>query len=434
MTLRILVCLLASQLIAIAAIALNGGEPWIIALLALISLATAVVIYCLSILPVHTLVRGVDMLRGQDFNSRLRLTGHDDTDKLVRMFNDMISSLHRERRRIRETNRYLDLLIDASPLGIINLDHDGNIDLINPSAAQILEIEPAEVKGKPRSALPGALGKSIADIGDGQGVTLDMRAGGSDDKVLSIACSSFLDRGFPRLTIFIEPMTDIIRATERDAYGRIIRVMAHEINNSMGAIRSTFDLLADTPAVAADPDLPTLIRSCAERTSSLSAFIDSYARVARLPMPDLVPTDVIQFLETILPALRAVAIGTELRLDASGGSFGAMLDVVQIEQVMVNIVKNAAESIARTSRTDGCIVISVEPSRRSITVADNGAGISSDVAPSIFTPFFTTKSGAAASGIGLTLTLEILRAHSAAFSLSTSPDDFLTRFTIKFKG
>lgn len=431
MTLSLLILALAFQLIAIAILALTGGGTTAIAILAATSLATVVIIYRLAILPIRILARGSDMLRGQDFNSRLRLTGHDDTDRLARMFNDMMYSLNAERLRVRETNRYLDLLVESSPLGIINTNIDGRIDLVNPSAARLLGVEASEIMGKPREAIPGHIGEAIAALNPDESRTIDLRAGGSDDTILSLSCYSFIDRGFPRQTVFIEPMTNIIRSAERLAYGRIIRVMAHEINNSMGAVRSTLDILADTPAVASDPDLPPLLKSCGERTASLTSFIDSYARVARLPEPTPIATDVEEFLTDILPALRAVASDVYVDIDASGGSFLAPLDHIQIEQTMVNIVKNAAESIARAGREDGSVVIYVFPDRRTIIIADNGAGIPADVAPSLFTPFFSTKIGSAASGIGLTLTADILRNHGISFSLATDPADHLTRFTLR---
>lgn len=429
---RIAISVLALLLVAIAVTALSDCSPIVVAGLAAAALIITLIIFRLAILPISTLASGADMIRGLDFNSRLRTTGHDDTDRLVKMFNEMMGSLNSARLRVRETNRYLDLLVEASPMGIINLDINGNIDLINPAASRLLGISPDEVKGKPRSSLPGPMAKVLNEITPGRSLTLNLRSGATgsvDDRIMAITCYSFLDRGFPRLTIFIEPLTDIIRSAERSAYNRIIRVMAHEINNSMGAVRSTLDLLADTPELAADPELPPLIHSCAARAAALTTFIDSYARVARLPEPSPVMTDMMSLLTDILPALRAIARGNALTL--SGTSFRAMIDPIQIEQVMVNVVKNAAESIARSGRPDGRIDVTLNGSGRMIEITDNGAGIPADVVPEIFTPFFSTKRGAEASGIGLTLTADILRAHRASFSLGTSPADGLTRFILR---
>lgn len=429
MTATLTAALLALQIAAIAILALAGTPPIPILILALTALATVAALYRSAILPIATLAKGADMMRGRDFNSRLRLTGHRETDTLVKMFNAMMKGLNTERQRVRETNRYLDLLVDASPLGIINLDYDDNIDLINPAAARILAVDPSTVKGCHRSALTGRAGEAIAAIVSGQTISVGLRGpDGGDTAIISISCYSFIDRGFPRLTIFIEPMTDIIRSTERAAYSRIIRVMAHEINNSMGAVGSTLALLADTPALDTDPDLRDLVKGCGERTSALTKFIDSFAGVARLPAPVFTPCSLKALIADTLPSLRAIARDVTLRYTAPEGEVSTLADPVQIEQVLVNIVKNAVESIHRSRRPDGLIAIDLDPDTRTVTVTDNGLGISPEVAPSIFTPFFTTKSGAAASGIGLTLSAEILRAHGSTFNLTTSPDDSLTRF------
>lgn len=136
-----------------------------------------------------------------------------------------------------------------------------------------------------------------------------------------------------------------MRTTERQAYGKLIRIMAHEINNAMGAVTSTFDLLADAPELRADGELTSLVESCSHRCRSLCDFIGKYADVARLPLPKTMSVEVGELLDRLAPVLSVTARdacpGATLRVDRGEG-FTARLDAPQMEQVLVNIVKNAA--------------------------------------------------------------------------------------------
>ncbi len=399
--------------------------------------ATALVQYILAIRPIRTLTKGADLLLAQDFGSRLRHTGYGEVDKLARMFNEMMDRLYRERMTVRETNQYLDLLVDSSPMGVLNFDLDDRLTDANPSGLRMLGVNDLdELKGLDIDKLPGYIGQAIGKLQPDEEMTLNARPDMGDDNIYRLSRVIYMDRGFRRTSILIEQLTEVIRQTERAAYDKLIRVMAHEINNAMGAVTSTFDLLADTPEIADDRDLVELVRSCNHRCQSLCRFIERYAAVARLPKPQLSETDITELAERLKPVLTSTATancrGCEFIITYTPDKRALMVaaDMPQLEQVLVNIVKNASESIDRTVNGTGQIELTIDTDLKKITVADTGAGISADTAKKLFTPFFTTKRHDSSGGTGLTLVADILRAHGFGFTLKTDPEDGKTRFEI----
>ncbi|MBD5308404.1 MAG: PAS domain-containing protein [Bacteroides sp.] len=439
MTTLLLTLLLTAELLSIAIIALAGAEHagvWCAAM-ACAGIATALSLYLFALKPLRTLVLGTDLLKGQDFGSRLSSVGLSEIDRLVKMFNQMIDSLHRERLAVRETNRYLDLLVASSPMGVINFDINGNLAMANRSALRMLGVkEETDLIGLPARRLPGRLGQLIAALPIGESATLEARPDEGEDNIYRVTKFTFINYGFPRVAVMVEQLTEVVRLTEREAYDKLIRVMAHEINNTMGAVTSTFDLLRDMPEVSTDKDMAALVDSCNHRCRSLSNFVERYAAVARLPKPQLRDTEVNSLIERCGPILSHTAAcvcqGARLVI-RTDHSLTVRLDPTLMEQVLVNVVKNAAESIARTSGGAGEIKIAVDSEYQMVTVTDDGAGIDKETAAKLFTPFFSTKRQSCSGGTGLTLTADILRNHGFGFSLRTDPTDGLTRFRIKLR-
>lgn len=351
--------------------------------------------------PMAMMERGLDLLKGQDFSSRLRLVGQRDADHVAGIFNDMMDRLRAERLLVRETNRYLDLLVEASPMGIVNFDFDRRVVLANAAALKIFDSR--SLDGLGIDNLPGALGREIRGIRKGEEREVRLS---SPERIYRVACLNFIDHGFERLFLLVESLTEEVRRAERRTYNQVIRMMAHEVNNSVASLDSAMQTLLD---VGQETELEELIRSCRSRTRSMADFISAYASVARLPEPTLAPTDLRELAEKIISLYPGVSAELEKTT--------VMADSVQLEQAMVNILKNAVES--------GADEIHVTLKDRVLTVEDNGSGVEGGEYD--FRPFFTSKPGG--QGVGLTLTADILRAHGARFSLATTD---LTRFEIRF--
>ena len=181
-----------------------------------------------------------------------------------------------------------------------------------------------------------------------------------------------------------------MRRAEREAYGRIIRFISHEVNNTIAGIGSVLQTL---DAATDDEAIHEVIAASIERAGNLSEFISGYASLVKLPDPHLVPMGLADSVDGLRAFLRAMAddAGVNIMFDLPYNT-KIEVDPVQWEQVLVNIVKNAIESIVQTARDDGRVVIAT-PAMRTLQISDNGGGISDEVSAEIFSPFFTTKPG-----------------------------------------
>lgn len=384
-------------------------------------------LYVNLVKPVKTVGAGMDLLREQDYGSRLSPVGQRDADKIVSLFNDLMARLKVERLKVREQNHFLDLLIEASPMGIMSYGFSDKIVMCNSMARRMLGEDPT---GKRLQELSSPLAKVFLPLRRDESATVRL----SDTMVYRCSHLSFMDQGYARPFLLIETLTDEVRRAERQAYEKVIRVMGHEVNNSMASIRSLLDLLDEIRPWGDDEDLTNAVEGCAHRAEALSSFISAYSKVVKIPPLKPVRMTVEEFFVPISNFLVSMARekGVELSFSRADGQRyqEVELDGELMEQVMINIVKNAVESILSCGDvSDRKIEISLGAPAE-IVVADNGAGISESAAVSLFTPFFSTKPSG--QGLGLMFVAEILSRHKATFSLATSPDDGITRFSIKF--
>lgn len=376
--------------------------------------------------PMNAIINGMDLLREQDFSSRLKLVHQKEADQIVGVFNQMMLQLKNEHLRVREQNHFMDLLISASPMGVVILDYDGFIQLSNKAGLQFMGYEQIEqIKGLALSDLTTPLGREIAAIKRGESQTVRL----SDSMIYRCSHLTFTDRGFPHPFILIESLTDEVMKAEKKAYEKVIRLIAHEVNNSVAGITSGMDTvneaLQDMPDTV---DLQDLLRVCMERLYGMSGFITCFADVVKIPAPQLEETDVNTVVSQSKAFMESLCLehDIQLHLDLSAEPLLVKLDISLFEQVLVNIIKNAAESIGQ----HGDIWLSTTQQPPMLVVADNGAGISKEAEQKLFTPFFSTKPKG--QGIGLMLIREVLTSHHFKFSLHTA-DDGITRFTIVMK-
>lgn len=360
--------------------------------------------YCSVSKPLRAVENGMYLLRDQDFSSRLRLTGQPDADRVVNLYNSLIESMKAERLKTQEQDRFLSLVVDASPLGIAICDFDGNITETNRAW---------------NAMQSPAMTKAIESVADGESQTVRL----ADALIVRISKLWFMDSGFKRRFILVERLTDEIAAAEKQMFNKIVRTIGHEVNNTLGSVISVLDSLGEMHQD--DPFAADAITSSTRSCTNLVNFVRGYADIVKLPPVTPEPVRLNEWTAGILPTLKALTpenITVTLTPDASAGE--AYIDPMLMERVMINIVRNAAESIGE--RPDGRIQILTESN--GIRVVDNGRGISAEAAEKLFTPFFSTKRPD--RGLGLMLIADILRAHRARFSLITAPDTRLTTFSI----
>ena len=374
--------------------------------------------------PLHLMETGMLLLREQDFSSRLRRVGQTDADNIVDVFNRMMDALKAERLHVREQNQLFDLIFRSSPMGILILDLDRRVDSVNPSGERLLGVSLEAVRGKRLDECSFDLCEDLCSLAMDEVRTVRL----TDSNIYRCSRQSFLNGGFRHTFYLVELLTEEVSQAERKAYEKVIRMIAHEVNNTVAGVTSTLDTLEtameDMPDSA---ELCELMRVCIERCYNMGRFITNFADVVKIPDPILVHSDLnevvrvnMQFLETMCGE-RRIALVMHLSLEP----VWVDLDVVLFQQVLVNIFKNAVESIGQ----EGTVYIRTSAGSPVLEVADTGRGIDKETASKLFSPFFSTKPNG--QGIGLMLVREVLMKHHCTFSLRTG-DDGLTRFTIHF--
>jgi nitrogen fixation/metabolism regulation signal transduction histidine kinase len=393
-----------------------------------------------------------DLLQDQQYANRLAAPGMRDLDGLVDIFNRMLAALHRERLAIGEQQGFLDRLLEATPGAVLVFDFDGAISLVNASASSLLGL--ARPLGRPLRHWTG---------GDGAwDAALDARARArsrqlidqldalppGDSRLLTdlegrryrAQRGRFFDRGFARHFLMVEELTAELEDSERATYARLIRVLAHEVNNTVAATRSVLDsLLAYRGQLAASDaeDFTTAILAVKRRNLSLGEFIDRFTTVVKMPAPVLRPAAIKTVMDDILWLNRDACQGRGILLSwARCDSVPPLaLDVQLIEQALLNIVKNAIEAIdaahAGKESAGGAIRLELadEGRRVRLSVIDSGGQLDATPVRQLFTPFFSTKKGG--QGIGLMLVREVLSRHGCEWSLAAGVVGE-TRFDIWF--
>ena len=373
--------------------------------------------------PLNTIGSGMELLREQDFSSRLSPVGQYEADRVVNIFNRMMEQLKNERLRLREQNHFLDLLIKASPMGVIIITLDDDLSELNPMALRMLGVSPENVLGKKMKEIDSPLARELVNIPKGETVTVRL----NDSNIYRCTHSSFIDRGFQHPFFLVESLTDEVMKAEKKAYEKVIRMIAHEVNNTTAGITSTLDTVEQ--ALSSEEgmdDICDVMRICTDRCFSMSRFITRFADVVKIPEPTVSRANLNDLVFTCKRFMEGMCNDRRinLRMEIDEILKDVMLDSSLFEQVLVNIIKNAAESI----ETDGEIIIrTLSPA--TIEVTDNGKGISKETEAKLFSPFFSTKPNG--QGIGLIFIREVLMRHGCTFSLRTYADG-LTKFRIIF--
>ena len=373
--------------------------------------------------PLNTIGSGMELLREQDFSSRLSRVGQYEADRIVNIFNRMMEQLKNERLRLREQNPFLDLMIKASPMGVIITSLDDELSELNPMALKMLGVRFEDVQGKKMKDVDSPLAGELASLPRGETVTVRL----NDSNIYRCTHSSFIDRGFQHPFFLIESLTDEVMKAEKKAYEKVIRMIAHEVNNTTAGITSTLDTVEQALTTEEGmEDICDVMRVCIERCFSMSRFITRFADVVKIPEPTLTPVDLNDLAFTCKRFMEGMCAdrNIKLRLEIDETLKEVKMDASLFEQVLVNIIKNAAESIEK----DGEIIVrTLSPA--TIEVVDNGKGISKEVEAKLFSPFFSTKPNG--QGIGLIFIRKVLMRHGCTFSLRTYADG-LTRFRILF--
>jgi two-component system nitrogen regulation sensor histidine kinase NtrY len=354
--------------------------------------------------PLQTLANLTASLREKDYAVRGRHRRRDDALGLaLAELGDLADQLRAERWQGEEASAGLARVVEGLDVAVLAVDGGGTIRIANRTAERIV-------------AVP-LVGKSVTEVGLAELVE------GDAPRVVELALpggrgtwevrpSEVRLSGLPHRLIVMTDVQRALRAEERQAWQRLVRVLGHEINNSLGPISSIAQTLRTglaAPERASDleADLARGLEVIERRSAALARFMQSYARLVRLPPPRPGKVDVAAWID------RTVALETRMKVTVQGGPAVTIPgDADQLDQLLINIVSNAVEA---ATETGGSVQISWAQSGRtvSIHIEDDGHGIA-DTA-NLFVPFFTTKPSG--SGIGLVLSRQIAEAHGGSLVL-----------------
>ena len=250
----------------------------------------------------------------------------------------------------------------------------------------------------------------------------------SDSHIYRCSRLSFVDHGFAHPFFLIESLTSEVMKAEKKAYEKVIRMIAHEVNNTVAGTTSALETIDDALQTMEDTDdLREVMKVCIERSFNMSRLITNFANVVKIPEPQTEKVGLNArvaackiFMENVCQSRNI-----KLHMELCEESPIVEMDTSLFEQVLINIIKNSAESIDE----GGEITIRTTASPLMLEVCDNGKGISKEIESKLFTPFFSTKPNG--QGIGLIFIREVLMKHGFSFSLRTYPDG-ITRFRIRF--
>ncbi len=378
--------------------------------------------------PLDLVMTGAEFIKDRDFTSKFNEVGQPEMDKLIAVYNRMIDHLREERTHLQEQHYFLDKILRASPSGIITFDFDEKIAMLNPSAEKILQAASENLTGKKLVELhtPFAEALSRLKAGESQVIPLQGR------RRVKCQKSQYLDRGFARSFILMEELTEELRRSEKAAYEKLIRMMSHEVNNSIGAVNSLLHSFLNYKNQLRDEDrkdYENALKVAIARTEHLNAFMRSFADVVRLPLPKRQPCDLLALLENIALLMSAESKKREIvwKWAIDKPLEPIVMDKNQMEQVFVNIFKNAMEAIGES----GAITIRTgkKGEKKFVLIEDTGVGLTPEARANLFTPFFSTKENG--QGLGLTMIQEILSQHRFEFSLDSEPGQ-PTQFAIYF--
>lgn len=389
-----------------------------------VSIAIAWYLYRQFVKPLELLRQGAEAIREKDFNIKFTTTGQYEMDELIHVYNQMAEELRKERTRQEQQYQFLEKLIETSPTGILILDFDEHVHDVNPKALKLLKVDKEAITGKPVDAIVHPLMKQINQLKLGESKTVTFNG----VNTYKIQKSHFIDRGFSRHFIMIEELTAEILAAEKKAYGKVIRMMAHEVNNTIGPVNSILQSALGSERLWSGMNgnsLRNALQVAYDRNTSLSIFMKNFTEVVRLPEPKKVQLDLHQLITRISDFAAMIVGEKRIRFvyNFDKSPFFITADEHQMEQVLINVIKNSIEAIEQ----EGTITFTTNTAAGELVIADNGRGLKED-ADQLFSPFFSTKKDG--QGIGLTLVKEILINHGYEFSLQSGNGE--TRFVFIF--
>ncbi len=357
--------------------------------------------------PLQTMSNMIAALQEGDYTMRARLGKPDDSLGLVAHEVNLLGETLREQRlEVLEATALLRRVMGEIDVAVFAFDGDDRLVLVNRAGERLCARSGDSMVGR----LAASIGLQDLLTGPARRVADMVFPGGASRWVLRV--SQFRQEGKSHRLLVVSDLSRVLREEERTAWQRLVRVLGHEINNSLAPIRSIAQSLLSPPVDTAPDewreDVEQGLGVISNRAEALGRFLSSYARLARLPPPTFAPLEVTDWVRRVVGLETRLAVHLE-----EGPPAWIRADGDQLDQLLINLVDNAVDAAAETG---GGVSVGWRQARHhlEVWVEDEGPGLA-DTA-NLFVPFFTTKE--TGSGIGLVLCREIAEAHHGTLTLA----------------
>jgi len=416
---------------------------------------TPVLVGIIIVFEIFSLIRYIDRtnrdltsflesIRFSEFTRTFQIEGMGSSfDELNRAFNDVINDFQKVRSEKEEHFHYLQSIVQNIDVAIIAYRKDGTVEMINKAAKVLFQIHSLKnIKGL--SQLSDELVNTLLNISPGENTLVKVH---DQDDILQLAIYSTEFKVKEKLIILatINNIQSVLEEQETEAWQKLIRVLTHEIMNSItpiASLSSTLDIMlkgiTEGGNIKEDLDLDTILeiqqalQTINKRSTGLLHFVNTYRNLTRIPKPNFKIFPVKDLFNNIYLLMEEEIgenkINYSTTIDPEDIEVSA--DEQLIEQVIINLIRNSMHALE--NRKDPTIELKAYTNKRgrvTVQVSDNGHGILPEVLDKIFIPFFTTKQSG--SGIGLSLSRQILRLHNGTISAHSVPDKE-TVFTLTF--
>jgi signal transduction histidine kinase len=333
---------------------------------------------------------------------------------------------------------YLQTVVQHVGIGLLVFQPDGEVELVNNAARRLLKVPVLKNLRNLEDSYPGLAG-TLLGLKPGDRGLVKVEAGDEQFQLL-LHAAEFKQRGRDFTLVSVQDIRGELEEREIEAWQKLIRVLTHEIMNSMTPISSlatTVEGLIDKGFPAGEPesleDIRGALRTIQRRSEGLLHFVDGYRNLARVSQPDLKFFPAADLFAQVAQLLRSRLdeCGVRLKAVSNPARLEVLADPNLLEQVLINLVLNACDAVRGQTRPRIELAASLdERGRPVIQVRDNGVGIAAENLDKVFVPFFSTKEGG--SGIGLSLSRQIMRLHGGSISVASKPGRE-TAFTLRFK-